>query len=328
MGPLLALVGLLSLSVVPGFLMGGFFEQFPAVVEPRPWPMVYALAASGAYTYLYLVAIHLFPAGRPRGGAQRAGMWILLSIGFVSTLAGFLADPLGPTTHPLTGHWIWGESGRDWDVIVRGVWDATVEGFGFALVVIVVWKVVQYRRSRSEQQAQLKWLVFVLVLYTIGTGISFGLIGTEDFNVVGITFDAAFTALIPAAMAVAVLRYRLYEIDRLVSRTVSYSTLIVTVFALFALPAILISSRLGHQGTIFVAGATLAATAAFAPLRRRIQSSADRRFNRSRYDAQRELEGLAARLGLGFGLDDMASEVTGLVGRTLQPSIVGLWVRR
>jgi hypothetical protein len=132
---------------------------------------------------------------------------------------------------------------------------------------------------------------------------------------------------LPVAIGVAVLRYRLWDLDRLISRTVTYA--VVTV--LLVLPYLLVvpaASRLAEgSGSLAVAAATLAAAALFSPLRRRVQDLVDRRFNRRRYDAARTLDAFAARLRDQVDLDALEGELLGVVDQTMQPTRASLWLR-
>ena len=131
----------------------------------------------------------------------------------------------------------------------------------------------------------------------------------------------------PVAIAVAVLRYRLWDLDRLVSRTVTYSlvTGLLVVPYLLVVPA---ATRLaGDAGSLAVAGTTLTVAAAFQPLRRRVQDRVDRRFNRRRYDAARTVEAFAARMREQVDLDALTAELLALVDRTMQPTQASLWLR-
>ncbi len=319
MGPLITMVGLLSLSVVPGFLMGAVFEQFEATLPQRAWPMIFGLALSGAYTYLFLIAILLFPDGRPTTTAQRGLTWLsVLGLG-IATVSGFLSEPLGPLPHPFAP--------ADLAATARSVYDFMVEAYGFVLLAVIVSKYVDYRKSQSIRRTQLKWLVYVLGVYLVFTIVTFGVIGTEGFNLTGLILDAMFTGLIPLAMTIAILRYRLYEIDRLVSRTVSYAVVVIIIAAVFAVPVILIPTAMGGSSDLVVAGATLAAAAVFNPLRRSIQNRVDMRFNRPRYDAAREIEELATRLNTSPATEPPVGETIGLVTRIFEPTIVGVWLR-
>jgi hypothetical protein len=132
---------------------------------------------------------------------------------------------------------------------------------------------------------------------------------------------------VPLAVAVAVLRYRLWDLDRLVSRTVTYAL----VTALLVVPYLLVvaaASRLAEgSGSLAVAAATLTVAALFQPLRRRVQDLVDRRFNRRRYDAARTLDGFAARLRDQVDLDALHTELLGVVDQTMQPTQAWLWLR-
>jgi hypothetical protein len=132
---------------------------------------------------------------------------------------------------------------------------------------------------------------------------------------------------VPVAVAVAVLRYRLWDLDRLVSRTVTYAL----VTGLLVLPYLLIlptATRLvGGSGSLAVATATLAAAALFQPLRRRVQALVDRRFNRRRYDAARTVDVFASRLREQLDLDALSTELLAVVDQTVAPTRTSLWLR-
>ena len=131
---------------------------------------------------------------------------------------------------------------------------------------------------------------------------------------------------VPVAVAVAVLRYRLWDLDRLVSRTVTYTL----VTALLVLPYVLVVPAAGRvaagTGSLGVAAATLAAAAMFQPLRRRVQALVDRRFNRRRYDAARTLDRFAVRLRDQVDLDALRAELLAVVDQTVQPTQASLWL--
>jgi hypothetical protein len=132
---------------------------------------------------------------------------------------------------------------------------------------------------------------------------------------------------VPVAVAVAVLRYRLWDLDRLISRTLTYTL----VTALLVVPYLLIVPAAGHlaagSGSLAVAAATLAVAAVFSPLRRRVQDVVDRRFNRRRYDAARTLDAFAARLRDQVDLDALEGELLAVVDQTMQPARTTLWLR-
>ncbi len=141
------------------------------------------------------------------------------------------------------------------------------------------------------------------------------------------TFSLPLLLSVPLAIAVAVLRYRLWDLDRLISRTVAYTL----VTALLLIPYLLILPAAGRlaagSGSLAVAAATLAAAAAFSPLRRRVQDLVDRRFNRRRYDAARTLDAFAVRLRDQLDLGALEAELLAVADQTLQPTRASLWLR-
>ena len=179
----------------------------------------------------------------------------------------------------------------------------------------------RFRQSSGALRQQMKWFVATAPLLPL-TYLSYLI----DFGL----FLALSSVCIPAvsvAIAVSVLRYRLYDIDRLVSRTVSYAVLT----ALLALPYLgvvaLTSNLAGGAGDLGVALATLAAAAAFNPLRRRVQARVDRRFNRGRYDAQRTIDAFSARLRNDVDLESLRADLLAVVTSTMQPVQSSLWLR-
>ena len=132
---------------------------------------------------------------------------------------------------------------------------------------------------------------------------------------------------VPLAIAVAVLRYRLWDLDRLISRTVAYALLTLLLGLGYAAVVLGLGRLLPDSSSLAVAAATLAAAAAFSPLRRRIQQVVDRRFNRRRYDAAGTVEAFAARLRDQVDLDALHGELLAVVDQTMQPTRSSLWLR-
>jgi len=208
-------------------------------------------------------------------------------------------------------------------------WAVTYTGVALhwaSLMAALVCVVLRYRASRGTERQQLRWVGAGAGGALLGLLLAFpGVFGplpsrTSDVVLVGLLCP-------PVGVAVAVLRYRLWDLDRLVSRTVTYAL----VTALLVIPYLLIvpaASRLAAgSGNLAVAGATLAAAAAFQPLRRRVQDLVDRRFNRRRYDAARTVERFAARLRDQVDLDALQGELLTVVDQTMQPAQAWLWLR-
>jgi hypothetical protein len=199
---------------------------------------------------------------------------------------------------------------------------------------------VRLRRSSSQERQQLKWMVSAGILLALVVGGEVGLwpwLHTLDPSapypgelLLGIPSSVAY-ASIPAAAGIAILRYRLYEIDLIINRTLVYGSLTTTLVAVY-FGAIVVLQRLfvlltGEKSTLAVVASTLAIAALFNPLRRRIQSFVDRRFYRSKYDAAKALEGFSARLRNETDLETLHAELVGVVRETMQPSHVSLWLR-
>ena len=189
----------------------------------------------------------------------------------------------------------------------------------------------RYRMSDRIGRQQLKWFILALVLATAGiaAAIASALIGNEPPEAGLVVFGFA-GALVPVAIGIAILRYNLYDIDRLISRSLGYAVVTGALAAVFAATAIGLSALLGSlaQGeSLAVAASTLLVLALFAPLRRRAQAVIDRRFDRASYDASRTVQALTARLRDDVDIDRVEADVLGVIDQTLHPAFAGLWLR-
>jgi hypothetical protein len=186
--------------------------------------------------------------------------------------------------------------------------------------------VLRFRSSRGVERQQMRWVAAGAAAAVGGLllGLPNGLGIAPDW-----TSAIVFPALLcpPLAVAVAVLRYRLYDLDRVVSRTLTYGLVTVLLAAGYAAVVLGLGRLLGQDSSLVVAAATLAAVAAFAPLRRRVQGLVDRRFNRRRYDAARTVEHFAARLRDQVDLDALQRELVAVVDQSMQPTRTSLWLR-
>jgi hypothetical protein len=182
------------------------------------------------------------------------------------------------------------------------------------------------------ERAQLRWLVWSMAFIVVGFII--GLVGDALFvngldGAVWLPAIVAF-ALPPLAIGIAVLRYRLYEIDRLISRTIAYGLLTLLLGSLFVAVILALQALVAPftgSNELAVAGSTLLVAALFQPLRRRVQRVVDRRFNRSRYDAERTVAALATRLRDEVDLDAVRADLLATVDATLEPASASLWLR-
>jgi hypothetical protein len=186
--------------------------------------------------------------------------------------------------------------------------------------------VLRFRSGSAAQRQQLKWPLYAVALF----GIAYFATAVSSGFTDGSGWDALFglsLAGIPISVAIAVLRYRLYDLDRLVSRTVSYALLAALLVAAYGLVVLGLGSFLGRNNPLAVAGATLGAAAVFNPLRTRIRGWVDRRFNRSRYDAERVIDGFVSSMRDRVDPDGLVDGWVGVVSETMQPASVGAWVR-
>jgi hypothetical protein len=184
--------------------------------------------------------------------------------------------------------------------------------------------VLRFRAASGVERQQLRWVAAGAITAVVGLLATNALFGTAP---VVVAIFALTVTCVPGAVAVAVLRYRLWDLDRLVSRTVTYAavTALLVVPYLLIVPAV--SRLVEGSSSLAVAAATLAAAACFQPLRRRVQDLVDRRFNRRRYNAARTVEAFAARLREQIDLDALNAELLTVIDQTVQPTQVSLWLR-
>lgn len=196
-------------------------------------------------------------------------------------------------------------------------------------LVSVVSLFVRYIRSRGEERQQLKWVVFAAALL-VGEGILTELLPLRSDRFEAF-FGAVLFAAVPASIAVAMLKYRLYDIDRIINRTLVYGLLTATLALGYAIAVVTLQRAvdpLTQSNEIAIAGSTLIVAALFRPARARIQGFIDRYFYRSRYDASKILERFSASLRDKVDLEVLTGELLATVGQTVQPAHVSLWLRQ
>jgi hypothetical protein len=293
------------------------------------------------YTTLALVFVYvplLFPTGRLLSSRWRPVAW-LAAVGLGGTSAlGALAGDIGFQVSQ-------GDDGPAAAIPnplgVEGL--AHVEQlpimavFGGLLVLTIVAAftslVIRFRHSRGVERRQMTWLVLAAALVppTIGLEVLFDTFGSQSPEALeGIGFLVAINA-IPLSIGLAVLRYRLYDIDRIVSRTVSYVALTVLLAGIYVVGVVGLGGLMrtvtgGSGGDLVVAASTLGMAAAFQPLRRRVQATVDKRFNRARYDAQRVVEAFTHRLRDEVDLDTLSEQLRATASGAIQPRGVTLWL--
>ena len=196
---------------------------------------------------------------------------------------------------------------------------------GLSLPVAAGSLVVRFRRARGVERLQLRWLALAAALTAMVVLVLVALVPTGNELLLG-WLSAVCIALLPLATGAAILRYRLYDLDRIISRTLAYGLLTLLLGLGYAALALGLGQLLGRNTPLVVA-ATLAVAVAFQPARRRIQQAVDRRFNRRRYDAAQTIQAFSARLRQEVDLDTLSAELLAVVEQTMQPARASLWLR-
>ncbi|MGH3195182.1 MAG: hypothetical protein ACRDNT_04440 [Streptosporangiaceae bacterium] len=184
---------------------------------------------------------------------------------------------------------------------------------------------LSYRRSSGERRQQLKWLLAGTAAILVGTPLFVVLTSLGSPSWVGILMLAGLIAL-PVSIGVAVLKYRLFDIDRIISRTLAYAIVTGLLVGVYAGLVLLATEVFKFHSTVAVAAATLAAAALFNPIRRQVQLRVDRRFNRARYDADQMVAGFAARLKDTVDLESVRDDLARVVHQALEPAHVSVWI--
>jgi hypothetical protein len=187
--------------------------------------------------------------------------------------------------------------------------------------------VVRFRRARGSERQQLRWVALAAALALLGS-VVVGAVSAITASPVLLGWVAGcYFAVLPLAIGAAILRYRLYDLDRIISRTLAYGLLTVLLGLGYATVVLGLGRLLPQGSSLVVAAATLAVAAVFQPARRRIQVAVDRRFNRRRHDAARVIEAFSTRLRDQVDLDALGGELLAVVDQTMQPTQAWLWQR-
>jgi hypothetical protein len=291
----------------PGSVPG---SDWVAWAEAVVWHPAFALLA-----FLLL----LFPDGRLPSRRWRPFAWF--------TAAAYLTLSVSAALSPGAVELYYPEAAPPVNLPVAGLADTVfgwlLPGQLLLLAVAVVSLLLRLRRASGEERQQVKWFV-----YTVVTVILLFIAGILVFGA-GVLFP--LFGLIPVSVAVAVFKYRLYEIDRLINRTLVYGLLTALLVGVYAGLVFLLGRLLDPatgDSALAVAASTLAVAALFQPARRRVQALVDRRFNRGRYDAAQTVERFSGRLRDHIDLDTLSAELLAVVDQTVQPATASLWLRR
>jgi len=308
-----------TLVTRPGSLPGG---------EGMVW--LSGLLAGPITFALFALVLLLFPDGRLLSRRWRPFVWLnLIAVALILAFA-FKPGPIG--TSLLDGANPFGIEGAG----------ALLETFGIAgifltLAVAVagaVSLVIRLRRARGDERQQLKWFAFAgaICCAAFATGpVLWSLPPSSGFGWIWPVLFLSATSTIPAATGIAMLKYRLYDIDIIINRTLVYGSLTVTFALVYAGSVIslqyIFRALTGGSSQLVIVASTLAIAALFNPFRRRIQGFIDRRFYRDKYDARKTLEAFSAKLRDETDLDGLSAEMVSVVRATVRPAHVSLWLR-
>jgi len=311
------------------------YAVYGLIIDPGSLPLAQAMAWPATWLWvpgvlLVLVFLPLyFPNGRLLSLRWRPVMWLAIFVSGATVVIWALLP---------------GKVGDAWDItnpLGLAALRPALGGLEVVMAVLflgfilssVVSLVVRFRRSQGQERQQMKWLTYAAAT-VVGMVLLTTLLEAADLvflsEMAGLATDLLIAG-IPVGVGIAVLRYRLYDIDLLINRTLVYGSLTVTLVALY-FGGIVVLQRVfilltGQQSTLAVVASTLAIAALFNPLRRRVQGFVDRRFYRRKYDARKTLEAFSAKLRDETDLEALNNELVGVVRETMQPAHVPVWLR-
>jgi hypothetical protein len=332
------------------WMLLGLFDYYSVYGLARPGSVPFPATVAGLSLWLWvptvgLLAIYLvllFPDGNLPSRRWRPLAWFSGAvIVLASVSSGLTPGPiaeLGGVRNPF------GLEGQPW---VENAVNAVLVLFLVCIIASVVSLILRYRRSRGEERQQIKWFAYAASFVGLGfvSAMASGLVafvfapetweGTA--NSAPLWFDLLFSVVllsfggVPVAVGIAVLRYRLYDIDLLINRTLVYGPLTAMLALVYFCGVVGLQAALrsltGQESTLAVVASTLVIAALFNPLRRRVQGLVDRRFYRRKYDAAKTLAAFSARLRDETDLDTLANDLVEVARGTVQPAHVSLWLR-
>jgi len=330
-------IGWVLMVVVGAFVVGTPLENYTEHVapsSPAPTAVLLLVVWFSNWNWLLLIIpllfiLLLFPNGRPPTSRWRwvgvaAIVWAALFV-LVATLSRRLTTPDLVLDNPI------GVLGKGTVELLASVW---IAGLLLLLAACALALFVRYRRANDTEREQIKWLLYAcavfVVVYVGGTIGEVAGSNSVGGYIWGILFGLSLVML-PAAIGIAVLRYRLYEIDVVINRTLVYGSLTALLVGVYFGGVVgsqfVFRALSGGESQLAVVASTLAIAELFNPLHRRIQSFIDRRFYRRKYDARKTLEAFSAQLRNETDLKALSIDLVGVVRDTMQPAHVSLWLR-
>ena len=310
----------------------GEYAIYALLVQPETLPAGNALAWIASWAWVLFIgcialSLLLFPDGQLPGSRWKWLAWLtvlLTSAGAVwQAFSPGVIESLGTIRNPL-----------GYEGLPKANEPVQIIMFALLFVVVASSLTVRMRRARGIERQQIKWPAYTAVMAATGSVLTYSIaepIGAPWLEWTLFAIVIAALVCFPISVGIAIVRYRLYDIDVLINRTLVYAALTTTLVALYfsvivALQYLFVALT-GQQSTLAVVASTLLIAALFTPLRRRIQSFIDRRFYRNKYDARKTLEAFSASLRNETDLDALGDDLVGVVRETMQPAHVSLWLR-
>jgi hypothetical protein len=322
----------------------GRYAIYGLVIEPGSLPLAHLMAWPSTWMWvsaLMLIILFVplyFPDGHLLSPRWRPVLWLalLFSVGFAVVFGALYPGEVDERSPGVAGdvpgivNPLGIEALRPLDRVTQI--DIILAVLLIVLVLCSVASlVVRFRRSSGEERQQMKWLTYAAAAYFATLLLEMSLPADSDWYQAVDSLSNLVLAGLPVAVGIAVLRYRLYDIDIIINRTLVYGSLTATLVALYFGGIVVLQSVFvlltGQRSTLAVVASTLLIAALFNPLRRRIQSFIDRRFYRSKYDARKTLEAFSAQLREETDLNALSEDLVGVVRETMQPAHVSLWLR-
>jgi len=296
---------------------------------PLGWVAVLLGAAWAPAVVLAGLALLLFPDGRIPSRRWRPLLWVYFGLGAL-----WLGGAFGISAEAIVRHRIRVDSSGALLALNNpagaDAWFGLVQAVFFPVVALcwLAWltrQVLSYRRSSGERRLQLKWLLSGATVFIVSAVVLVRLDNPSGLWKVVQVAALLGTLALPVSIGIGILKFRLYDIDRIISRTVAYAILTGLLVGLYAGLVLLATEVLRFHTPVAVALSTLAAAALFSPLRRRVQRAVDRRFNRARYDAEQTVTAFAARLQDHVELGEVRADLLDVVNAALQPAHLSVW---
>ncbi len=278
------------------------------------------------------LAVLLFPDGAAPSRRWRVVAWAFLACCALFTVHQFAGQAAAAAARPLHIDWTGAPLASPAPAGAAAAADRA--GLAAGWLVLALWLVfvarqaVSYRHSAGQRRQQLKWLLSGAVCCVVATAVTIFWGGQSSGAAQAVQAAADLgAAALPVGIGIGILKYRLYEIDRVISRTLAYAIVTALLVGLYACLVLAAAVVLPPSSPVVVAGATLVVAALFSPLRRRVQRVVDRRFNRARYDADRMVAEFAARLKDAVDLDAVQDDLARTVRQALEPAHASVWIR-